>query len=327
MRHYKITHSLKLLLGVCLLFFLFVPVQAVDMCGILIPGQGDCILFQTLDAGPTGLSYVLDYYDRFVVYDSVCVQGVILDSCNAPCPGAQGCIEVWEITAWESGGYFFEDCGVLIEDDDCLLFESGTMLGGYLLLENYQDFQVDDSVFVSGTLIPSCSLLCPSAVGFLSENSISEGCEPFGSYISSEGVLIDTVGYVLFDPFEQPEDYYSLDNYNGLQIGDTVLVNGILDPDCEPIHPAVTGCVYFNMIIPTGTTYPGELLVQMSPNCPVEPVISDFGGVEINHLEPPNIYLVNFTDTIPLDVIAVALLAHPDPHRWRTYMLSCLQGH
>ena len=298
----------------------------ISACGVLMQ-DGECLLFVP-QMGPTSPSFVLTYYSWFGPGDTVCVDGLVVTDCGIPCPGADACIEVWTISPSAPLGNSFNDCGVLVQGSECVLFEPGMMPGEYLVLDNYDGFQVGDSVYASGFLLPDSSLSCPDAMGYLTDNTIDAGCLPFGLFFMSEGVLVDTADCILFSPFETLGELYLLDSYLGFQAGDTVLVNGILDNYCQTTCSAAIGCVHYNIIIPLSLALPGELLIKMQPGYPIEPILSEFGGTIIDVLLSPNTYLADFPDSLTASELAMELLSrngvvvvHPN------YVLNVPESH
>jgi hypothetical protein len=66
---------------------------------------------------------------------------------------------------------YFDDCGVLIQAVECVLFQADT--GGLYLLNNLGKFQVGDHVRVRGILNPSCVSICMQGNGCIEYNTIS----------------------------------------------------------------------------------------------------------------------------------------------------------
>jgi len=66
---------------------------------------------------------------------------------------------------------YFDDCGVLVQAVECVLFQADT--GGLYLLNNLDKFQVGDYVRVRGILNPSCVSICMQGNGCIEYNTIS----------------------------------------------------------------------------------------------------------------------------------------------------------
>ncbi|MFO0972197.1 MAG: DUF5818 domain-containing protein [Phycisphaerae bacterium] len=143
---------------------------AFDSCGTLIHGA-ECVLFRS-DAGP---AYVLETHGDFDVGDRVHVVGTLDESCVSTCMQGAGCIQQNTIEACADTR--FRACGKLVQGTECVLFE--THDGQRYSLENQGDFQVDDRVFVAGTLDPDCASTCQEGDGCILDNSIHP-CHPGG---------------------------------------------------------------------------------------------------------------------------------------------------
>ncbi len=66
---------------------------------------------------------------------------------------------------------YFDDCGMLVQAVECVLFKPDT--GGLYLLNNLDKFQVGDHVRVRGILNPSCASICMQGDGCIEYNTIS----------------------------------------------------------------------------------------------------------------------------------------------------------
>jgi hypothetical protein len=133
----------------------------------------------------------------------------------------------------------FEDCGLLVQGVECVLFQADA--GGLYVLENYGSFQVGDRVQVIGTLDPTCFTFCMQGDGCIQDNSIGL-CGSFDDC----GVLIQGVECVLFQA--DAGGVYVLDNYGGFHVGDRVHVQGTLDPGCFTFCMQGDGCIRNNSI-------------------------------------------------------------------------------
>jgi len=66
---------------------------------------------------------------------------------------------------------YFDDCGVLVQGVECLLFKADG--GGLYVLDNTGDFNVGDRVRVRGVLNPDCVSICMQGNGCIEHNTIS----------------------------------------------------------------------------------------------------------------------------------------------------------
>ncbi|MDT8301708.1 MAG: DUF3160 domain-containing protein [Sedimentisphaerales bacterium] len=66
---------------------------------------------------------------------------------------------------------YFDDCGVLVQAVECVLFQPDT--GGLYLLNNLSKFKAGDHVRVRGILNPSCASICMQGNGCIEYNTIS----------------------------------------------------------------------------------------------------------------------------------------------------------
>ncbi len=71
-----------------------------------------------------------------------------------------------------NNGVPFDACGVLVQGTDCVLFAVAGQPDFLLSLDNYGDFQVGDTVCVSGLFYTDCVTNCTGASGCVVNNSI-----------------------------------------------------------------------------------------------------------------------------------------------------------
>jgi hypothetical protein len=158
-------------LGTIVLVIIFVSPAAYaqgdlfEDCGTLIQGV-ECVLF---DSDNFGL-YVLDNYGGFSVGDRVRVAGILNESCVTFCMQGDGCIEQNEISSCAD----FDDCGILIQGVECILFDSDNY-GVYVILGSLGGFGVGDRVRVTGRLYVTCVTFCMQGDGCI-ENATVEAC-------------------------------------------------------------------------------------------------------------------------------------------------------
>ncbi|MFH2035939.1 MAG: T9SS type A sorting domain-containing protein [Candidatus Zixiibacteriota bacterium] len=230
-----------------------IPIEAQ---GLLIQ-QGNCLLFAP--AGDSLQLYELENYGEFEDGDTVIVSGYLDIDCETDCTDASGCISGNTITLAPTTNIYFENCGMLINSNGCLLFypinNSGyiyypadSLYFMALLLENYGDYQEYDSVYVRGNLSFSNDTLCGDAVGVLLDNTI-ELCDQWPpTPFSGCGLLFQGVECVLFSPFDYPGASYVLGNLGTFRVGDTVNISGLMIPDCESYCMQGNGCIVENTI-------------------------------------------------------------------------------
>ncbi len=135
---------------------------------------------------------------------------------------------------------------------------------------------------------------------------------PIGLSIHFGGVLIDSLGCLLFHPFDYPTELYELERSAPFRPGDTVIVDGILDFDCPSSCSLAAGCVRLNVIMPF--EYPDnrlQLLIQMMPGFDINPVVVVLGGEVMDTLAMPNTYLAEFPGKL-LQTELIACLAEQE---------------
>ena len=124
----------------------------------------------------------------------------------------------------------YEACGVLTGTPSCTIF---TLLGDDyfgMVLDNYGDYSIGDTVYVSGQYVPYCSSACTDSIGCLIDNTIGS-CNSIPSdtiYYEGCGVLWEDFGCLLFFTIEPSIPPAVLDNYGSFSSGDTVFVSGIV---------------------------------------------------------------------------------------------------
>lgn len=134
-----------------------------DDCGFLVQGV-ECILFQA-DGG--GL-YVLGSIGKFSVGDYVHVVGYYDPFCITFCQQGDGCILRNTIEECGDGG--LDECGVLVQGVECVLFQPDS--GGLYVLEDYGMFKVGDYVRVKGKFDLDCITYCQQGDGCIIDNTI-----------------------------------------------------------------------------------------------------------------------------------------------------------
>lgn len=131
-------------------------------CGTLGPGPQGCILFHA----DTGETFALEHAGP-VLGNRVWVRGTIE-------PHSFLCFPIiFPALLNNTIGICFDDCGVLVNGAECVLFQSDN--GGLFVVQNLGGFAVGDRVRVQGCLNPVCVTICQQGNGCIEDNSI-EAC-------------------------------------------------------------------------------------------------------------------------------------------------------
>lgn len=202
-------------------------------CGILHEDQG-CLIFQP-DSMTEG--FLLYNYGDFQNYDTVYVEGEIVD-CGTPCNNVIACIdnpviETCDITP-PPPPPTFEGCGYLLQGGDCVLFKPLTWMNDYYILSDYADYQVGDTIYVSGQIgtIPD-TLPCPGPLSYIQVSSV-DVCPSYpGSHWQGVGVLYSIDNCLYFQGLGILYTAFELENYGDFGEGDTVYVDGTIDYSCQ----------------------------------------------------------------------------------------------
>ena len=242
------------------------PYQA---CGVLTHGTG-CVLFMPISGG--GAKYVLENYGAFHPGDSVCVQGVLLNHCQAPCPEATGCIVQNGITNPGPPEPTYQACGLLLPSGNCTVFVPLVGVNPpHYFLQNLGSFGAYDTVCVSGTLVPHCSTYCTNIAGCIINNTISgQNSGPGGTHFVGCGYLVDDGHCVLFRPYADTTHslLLKLENYGGFVAGDSVCVDGTLYFGCFDACGTESGCIRSNTITGGGGHHQNAAIGLSSQNYP-----------------------------------------------------------
>ncbi len=172
-------------------------------CGILVFDLG-CLLFMPLDLPTT--YYYLENYGTFIEGDTVCISGILVYECDTACAGSDGCIIGNTIYAWEDDGDWpYEDCGVIVQGVDCVVFAPfGDTV--YLALDYTGEFTVGDSVCISGVVDWGCDFGCSGVAGCIYTSSITYRIDFYHNFeaiikmedgFSIEPILTQFQGYQL----------------------------------------------------------------------------------------------------------------------------------
>ena len=191
-------------------------------CGVLVQ-EPECLLFVPMGQG--NMRLVLQYYGGFGAGDSVCVQGILLPNSPGVCSAATGFLANNSITGNNSPDPQFNACGWLIQSGGCLLFVPMGIDSFRLALQHYGGFGPGDSVCVRGVLMGNPPGTCPTATGFLANNTITGGNPQNPSY-SACGVIVQMGTCAVFVADYPDTITFVLQNYGAFGPGDSVCVQG-----------------------------------------------------------------------------------------------------
>lgn len=279
-------------------------------CGVLLEGE-NCLVYI-----PEGNPFqaALEFYGSYGAGDSVFVSGIILYSCDTLCSDVSVCIINNSIGPCQGGEpqYPFDDLGVLVQLGDCLLFTPFSSPSDYLFLENYASYQEGDTVYVSGSLFPSCQTECTFATGCIVNNTITDTPPPPPNYpFESYGILFQGLDCVLFAPHGDTAGGFVLDNYGMYGPGDTVQVAGDLNTNCQTACTGAWGCIENNTIdtiwMPS-TPIAGSAILKLQYGYAVGDILEMMNATVVDSIIQHNIFLLQFEDSIPLSSFMVDLL-------------------
>ncbi|MDH3889645.1 MAG: hypothetical protein OEV49_01060 [candidate division Zixibacteria bacterium] len=138
-------------------------------------------------------------------------------------------------------GEYIEDCGTIIQGVECQLFDSDNY--GVYILADYGGFTVGDRVLVKGRLMSQCISFCQQGDGCFQYNTI-EACP--GIQFSVCGTIIQGVECWLLDADNGL--VYEVQNFGSFNLGDRVLVRGIIPPECFSFCMQGDDCIRDNTI-------------------------------------------------------------------------------
>lgn len=139
-------------------------------------------------------------------------------------------------------GKSFDDCGVLVQGVECVLFQADS--GDLFLLENLDDFQVGDRVQINGRLNSLCLTFCQQGDGCIEDNTIEACGEPLGRCcflgIVPEPVLCEVTTKSECDAFTAPISWTKGEDCDGNPCNERERFSG-----CGTIGIGPQGCLLF----------------------------------------------------------------------------------
>ena len=134
----------------------------------------------------------------------------------------------------------FDECGVLVQDVECVLFRATN--GQQFLLDDVGEFEVGDEVRVIGVKDLACLTTCQNVSGCVAVARIGY-CD---GQIAACGTLVQGGECVLFE--DDKGFLFQVDNTGAFRVGDRVRIRGEFEQDCVTICQQVSGCVRDNTI-------------------------------------------------------------------------------
>ena len=202
-------------------------------CGA-ISGNPACLVFE-----PFGqqIHYLLSDYGTYVWGDTIYVQGAV-STCQNDCD-ADGCLDVAFISDCDQNvPDTINACGLLVEDQGCLIFYPDNASSGYLL-DDYGEFVNGDKVYISG-IIYDCGTPCNDVTACIANNVIQDCGTPDPTFEGC-GLIVENDVCTLFLPDTWTNSYFVLSDYGEFQDGDHVYVSGTITgfPDTLECNMAV----------------------------------------------------------------------------------------
>jgi thermitase len=280
--------------------------------GQLIQGP-NCLLF--VRGNPAQDELVLENYGYFGPGTSVHVSGDLVMGCQTSCSLAVGCVLGNSIDSSSTPPQPFFACGVLVQQDACLLFAPDSFPSTKYRLEHYGGFHVGDRVCVSGDFVAGCMSSCPGVLYCIQNNSISPAY-PQGSYFVECGVLNISTACKFFLPGGNPFAKVVLDSVGGYHNGDTVRICGVFTPSCQTTCSDTLGCVAVDSIwlcnAPPTNRVLGKAIVRLGPDQPISPIIVPAGATLVDSIRRQHTYLVQYPDSISTEAFIDSMLSHPE---------------
>jgi hypothetical protein len=280
-------------------------------CGILQEGP-NCLLFSPA-IGPwecDTFCLVLENYEEFTVGDTVCVYGILKAEPVPECPEASGIVMNNSITRWSSPPTPFNECGVLKLVSGCILFEPFEEPLSYFNLDFYGEFNIGDSVCVTGILITGCDSGCVDAEGCITANNIYSWNQPGAPYDGC-GFLIHNGECMTFKPLNE-DIYLAMDFYGGYDAYDTVCVSGVIDTTCDVGCTGVDGCLINGNITSRLEFYHEfEVIIKLERGYLIDSVIFGYQGTIIDYDSVGNVYLVQFPGAYIIEQIIDTISTYP----------------
>lgn len=134
----------------------------------------------------------------------------------------------------------FDECGVLVQDVECVLFRATN--GQQFLLDDVGEFEVGDEVRVTGVKDVACLTTCQNVSGCVEVVRIGY-CD---GEVAACGTLVQGVECVLFE--DDKGFLFQVENTGAFRVGDRVRIRGQFEQDCVTICQQVQGCFRDNTI-------------------------------------------------------------------------------
>ncbi len=164
--------------------------QTFQGCGKVIE-TFECNLFLTDNGQYITISYI--DYGEFSIGDHIFISADLV-TCPGLCMGPVTCLSVNYISNCE---VTFDDCGVLIQGTECVLFKGSDDLLYYvtdLFLNPIDDFEVGDYVRVRGNMINTFVSVCnQESASIIAYEVFESDCKCFGIRGNIDGDLSDQI--------------------------------------------------------------------------------------------------------------------------------------
>ncbi len=235
-------------------------------CGLLQKEGNSCFSIRTDNFG----KYLINEVGYlFLDGDYIYVEGTVsVDGCNPDCSQWDGCLVVDSI--WFCPEYLYvKDCGFFTWEGTCSYFDSDNY-GTYMVGLSAGQYKSGDYIYIEGEVYTGLPHWCNQWNGFLYADSSSYCLESF--HIEDCGIIYQGVetGCILIDTYEHGD--YLITNYSGHFItGDTIYVEGEVDPACDSYCMQGDGCLTYSIAYPCEFTEPfakhGKLVIAGDAHC------------------------------------------------------------
>ena len=141
--------------------------------------------------------YVIDNMGGFQIGDNVYIEGTIDPDCDTFCMQGDGCLYVDTI---ENCFFPYSDCGTLVQDLDCNLFQPDNGYK-YLLVDpqfnimtDFGDYEIGDRFRVVGSFVSVWDSLCMNQMGTIRVEALGDmGCNCIGIRGNIDGDILDAI--------------------------------------------------------------------------------------------------------------------------------------